>query len=189
MLRFAALFILIPGIVAADPQSYQLDPAASRVDFEVDFGSDRITGTMPISSAVMLLDFDQPADSRVSVTLDAANAVANFPFATQALTGPNVLATADHPAILFDTTSFRAQPGPGAKAEIEGTLTIRGIARPVTLEAEIFRRGQTTEDELAALSVQMVTAVSRTEFGADGWSDMVGDQVRIRILARIDRVD
>jgi polyisoprenoid-binding protein YceI len=184
MLRLAALvFFLTPAIAAAAPQSYRLDAAASTVSFEVTFGPDRITGTMPILSADMTLDFDRPADSRVAVTLDAAGATASFPFATQALTGPTVLATADHPTISFETTAFRAQPGPGARAEIDGTLTIRGVAQPVTLDAEIFQRAEGAPD---ALSVHMDAEVSRATFGADGWSDMVGDEVRISIVARLD---
>ena len=185
MLRRAALLLLLlaPAPAAAAPQAYRRDPAASTVSFEVDFGPDRITGPMPILQADMTLDFDRPADSRVTVTLDAARATADFPFATQALRGASVLGTADHPVITFATTAFRARPGPGARAEIDGTLTIRGTTRPVMLDAEIFRR----EGAPDALSVHMNTAVSRAAFGADGWADMVGDEVRIRILARIDR--
>ena len=184
MLRLAAFVLLLaPTLAAAAPQSYRLDPAASTVSFEVGFGPDKITGTMPILSADMTLDFERPADSRVAVTLDAAGAAASFPFATQALTGPTVLATADHPTISFETTEFRAQPGPGAKAEIDGTLTIRGVAQPVTLDAEIFRQKDGGPD---ALTVQMDTDVSRAAFGASGWADMVGDEVRISIVARLD---
>jgi polyisoprenoid-binding protein YceI len=187
MLRLAAIVLLLaPTLAAAAPQSYRLDPAASTVSFEVGFGPDKITGTMPILSADMTLDFERPADSRVAVTLDAARATASFPFATQALTGPTVLATADHPTISFETTAFHAQPGPGAKAEIDGTLTIRGVAQPVTLDAEIFQQKDGGPD---ALSVHMGTAVSRAAFGADGWADMVGDDVRINIVARLTPAD
>ena len=190
MLRRTLLaLLLMPGLATAAPQAYRLDPAASRVAFEVDFGPDVITGQMPVLSADMALDFDRPAESRVTVLLDAARATASFPFATQALTGPTVLATADHPEIAFETTAFRAQPGPGARAEIDGLLTIRGTARPVTLAAEIFRQQGAAAGDLSALSVHMGTTVSRAAFGADGWSDMVGDEVRIRIVARIERAD
>jgi polyisoprenoid-binding protein YceI len=182
----AFALLLVPTIAAAAPQNYRLDAAASTVNFEVGFGPDKITGTMPILAADMTLDFERPADSRVAVTLDAAGATASFPFATQALTGPTVLATADHPTISFETTEFRAQPGPGANAEIDGRLTIRGVAQPVTLDAEIFRRAEGAPD---ALSVHLGTAVSRAAFGADGWSDMVGDEVRISIVARLDPAD
>ena len=180
---------LAPSPATAAPRAYRLDAAASTVTFEVDFGPDIIAGTMPVLSADMTLDFDRPAQSRVAVLLDAAGATASFPFATQALQGPSVLATADHPAIRFETTAFRAQPGPGARAEIDGRITIRGTTQPVTLRAEIFRRDGAPAEDLSALSVHMETAVSRAAFAADGWSDMVGDEVRIRIIARITRAD
>jgi polyisoprenoid-binding protein YceI len=190
MLRRTLLALLLaPALASAEPQAYRLDPAGSSVAFEVDFGPDVIAGQMPILSADMTLDFDSPGQSRVSVLLDAAGATAGFPFATQALTGPTVLATAEHPAIRFETTVFRAQPGPGARAEIDGLLTIRGIAQPVTLAAEIFRREGAAEGDLSTLSVHMATEVSRAAFEANGWSDMVGDAVRIRIVARIVRAD
>jgi polyisoprenoid-binding protein YceI len=190
MLRRAFLALLLaPSLAAAAPAAYRLDAAASTVAFEVDFGPDIIAGTMPVLSADMTLDFDRPEDSRVTVLLDSSRATASFPFATQALAGPGVLAIADHPAIRFETTAFRPQPGPGARAEIDGLLTIRGVTRPVTLAAEIFRREGAAADDLSALSVHMGAAISRAAFGADGWSDMVGDEVRIRILARIERAD
>jgi polyisoprenoid-binding protein YceI len=191
MLRraFLALLLLAAAPAEAAPLAYRLDAAGSSVAFAVDFGPDVIAGRMPILSADMTLDFDSPSQSRVTVLLDAAGAAAGFPFATQALTGPSVLATAEHPAIRFETTAFRAQPGPGARAEIDGLLTIRGIAQPVTLAAEIFQREGAAEGDLSTLSVHMATAVSRAAFGADGWSDMVGDAVRIRIVARIVRAD
>ncbi len=191
MLRFTlALTLLLPsGMAAAVPQSYRLDAANSTVGFEVDFGDDIVTGNMPVKDAALSLDFDRPEDSRVTVTLDAAGAAANFPFATQALKGPRVLDTDSFPDMLFSTTAFRAQPGPGAKAGIDGMLTIRGVTHPVTLDAEIFRQRGQPDGELSKLSVHMTATVSRAAYGADGWADLVGDDVRIRIIARIERED
>ena len=190
MLRALALILcLAPALAAAAPQSYRLDAAASEVRFEVDFGTDIITGRMPVSDAAMVLDFAAPAASRVAVTLDATRAEAAFPFATQALRGPTVLNTGQFPDIRFETTAFRAEPGPGARASVDGTLTIRGVSRPVTLDAEIFRQQGRAAGDLSALSVDMRTAVSRAAFDAAGWDDLVGDEVRIRILARIERAD
>lgn len=183
----ALLVCLAPALAAAAPNAYRLDAPASEVRFEVDFGTDIITGRMPVAEAALLLDFDAPADSRVAVTLNAAEAEAAFPFATQALRGPSVLNTADFPEIRFETSIFRAEPGPGARATVTGNLTIRGVTRAVDLEAEIFRQQGREAGDLSALSVDMRTAVSRADYGATGWSDLVGDEVRIRIIARIER--
>ena len=188
MLRRALAFALVLAIPAsAEPAAYTLDAARSVVGFEVDFGTDEITGSMPVTAASVSIDFERPASSRVSVTLNAAEANASFPFATQALTGPSVLDTDSTPQIAFESTAFRSLPGPGIKAEMDGLLTIRGVTRPVTLDAEVFRQQGIAEGDRSKLAIHMSGTVSRAAFGADGWSDLVGDEVRLRIIARIDR--
>jgi polyisoprenoid-binding protein YceI len=172
------------GLARAAPVRYGLDTAGSRVGFEVDFGPDRITGEMPVRGARILLDLRRLADSRVDVVLDAAGARASFPFATQAMLGPRVLDAANHPEIRFES---RRVTGSVPRGEIEGLVTIRGVTRPVTLSAQLYRQHGTPADETARLEIHLRGSVRRSEFGADGWSDMVGDEVRLTIVARIER--
>jgi polyisoprenoid-binding protein YceI len=72
---------------------------------------------------------------------------------------------------------------------VTGNLTIRGVTRPVTLLAEVFRPKGSAEDDRSRLTVRLTGRVNRSDFGAAGWSDMVGDEVRIVINARIDAKD
>jgi polyisoprenoid-binding protein YceI len=181
------LALLLAAPLQAAPVAYRLDAAQSVVGFETDFGPDRITGTMPVAAADIAIDFDRPAASTVRVTLDLAGAQASFPFATQAMLGPKVLDAAAHPTISFESTAVRATGGGGAKAEIEGLLTIRGVTRPVTLAAEVFRREGMPEGDRSRMAIHLDGRVSRAAFGATGWPDMVGDEVRLKIVARIDR--
>lgn len=179
--------LLSAGWAAATPLAYRLDTANSIVGFEADFGPDLVTGRMPVASASITIDFEAPSTSRVSVVLDLARARANFPFATQAMLGPKVLDAAAHPTITFESTAVRAKGGDGARAEIDGLLTVRGVTRPVTLDAEIFRQDGVPEGDRSRLSVHLRGSVSRAAFGATGWSDLVGDEVRMIVVARIDR--
>lgn len=165
---------------------YVLEPATSQVGFSVGFGPDRITGTFPVRSADIVLDFERPSNSRVAVSLDSARAVASFPFATQALRGPKVLATADFPTLDFSTTQLRAD---GRRARVGGQLTIRGRTRPVVLDAQIYRQPGSPEGDLSRLTVQLAGSISRSEFGAGGWPDMVGDRVDLDIRVRIRRAE
>lgn len=186
-----ALALVLPlGLAApplsARPLSYRLDAAESVVGFEADFGPDVITGTMPVATASIVIDFERPAASRVAVALDLARARASFPFATQAMLGPKVLDAAAHPRITFESTSVRAVGGEGARARIDGLLTVRGVSRPVTLDAEIFRREGVAVGERSRMAIHLAGALSRSAFGATGWPDMVGDEVRLRIVARIE---
>lgn len=162
---------------------YLLDPAASTVTFETDFGPDLITGTIPLERADLSLNFDSVGASTISVALDVGGATASFPFAAQALKGPKVLDAKDHPRMTFDSTSI-ARAGDGA--DVTGNLTIRGVTKTVTLKATITRPPGSAADDFSRLTVRLIGRVNRSDFGATGWADMVGDEVRIIITARID---
>jgi polyisoprenoid-binding protein YceI len=181
-----ALALVAATTAAAAPSAYVLEPAESRVGFETDFGPDRITGQMAVTRADLTLDFDNVAATRVAVTLDVTTAEASFPFAAQAMRGPRVLDAATWPEITFASTTVR-RDGDGAR--VAGDLTIRGVTRPVNLDARIYRRQGTAEGDRSRLTIRLTGAVNRSDFGATGWSDMVGDQVRLDILARIRRVE
>jgi len=181
-LLVALALLVLAGTAAAAPVSYVLDTTASVVGFETDFGPDRITGQMPVTRADLSLDFAHVGHSTVAVTLDASAAQASFPFAAQAMRGPKVLDTAQYPQISFQSTSVRAE---GDGARVDGQVTIRGATRPMVLRATIWRRQGSDPTDLSHLVIRLAGAVNRSDFGATGWADMVGDEVRLDILARI----
>lgn len=192
-LRRLAFFLLLFPIVGAAsngafaaPSSYALQSENSVVGFETDFGPDRITGQMPVARADLTLDFANAARSTIAVTLDARHAKASFPFAAQAMRGPKVLDTDRHPLITFQSTDMRANE---AGARVEGNLTIRNITRPVVLQARISRPQGSDANDLGHLTVRLTGSVIRSDYGALGWLDMVGDEVRLDIIARIVRVN
>jgi polyisoprenoid-binding protein YceI len=162
---------------------YALDAGASTVAFETDFGTDLITGSIPLDQAAVRLDFDDLANCSIAVVLDVTGAQASFPFAAQALKGPKVLDARAHPQMRFESTGVRRA---GEGADVTGNLTIRGVTRAVTLQARISRPTGTAADDFDRLTVRLSGRVNRSDFGASGWSDLVGDEVRIFITARID---
>lgn len=183
----AAFFCAVGALIAA-PSVYALDTEQSRVGFSVPFGPDQINGTMPVISADIAIDFDRAANSQVSVSLDVGNARANFPFATQALKGPKVLAAREYPAITFVSRSVQPTDNARARAVISGDITIRGVTRQIDLDAEVFRQPGTEVGDRSRLSIALKGAVPRSSFGATGWSDLVGDTVTLDILVRINKV-
>ena len=185
----ASLIILTASVIHpafARPVAYLLDPAASTVAFETDFGPDKITGDMPVDSATLKLDFDTVGNSQIDVRLGAAKASASFPFAAQALKGPKVLDTGTHPDIHFESTKVRKTK---EGAAVDGNLTIRGVTKPVTLAAVLYRQKGTEAGDLTRLTLRLTGRVNRSDYGATGWADMVGDEVRIIITARISRTE
>jgi polyisoprenoid-binding protein YceI len=183
-LSLAAATGALVGPAGAAAVHYALDAARSNVRFETDFGADKITGDMPVSAADLTLDFANVANSKVAVQLDVSNASASFPFAAQALKGPKVLDAGSHPQITFQSTSVK-RSGDGAK--VTGNITIRGVTRPMVLDATIYRQKGTDAGDLSHLTIRLVGSVRRSDFGATGWADMVSDEVRLDILARVDQ--
>lgn len=183
-LRILALLIVLAGAdrALAAPQSYVLEPDGSQVGFETDFGSDLITGDFPVTEANLTLDFKQVANCKVVVTLDITGARASFPFAAQALKGPKVLDAAAFPHMTFASSKVSKD---GSDAKVEGMLTLRGVTRPITLHATILRQHGTAAGDLSHLVVHLTGSLLRSDYGATGWADMVGDEVRIDIRARI----
>ena len=181
VLALIALVLALPA--QAGTVAYQMDASASTVAFETDFGPDLITGSIQLEKANLNLDFDNVANCTVEVVLDVTSAKASFPFAAQALKGPKVLDAKDHPRMTFQSTSVK---GDGAVAEVTGNLTIRGVTKSVTFQAQLFRPQGSAPQDLEHLTVTLTGRVNRSDFGATGWADMVGDEVRIIITARID---
>jgi polyisoprenoid-binding protein YceI len=96
--------------------------------------------------------------------------------------GPKVLEAESHPVIAFRSTAVRPK---GDGAEVTGEVTIRGVTRPMVLDAVIWRQRGTEAGDRSRLTVQLTGRLKRSDFGATGWSDLVGDEVRLTIIARI----
>lgn len=179
----AALFAL-SAPAAADPVRYLLEAERSRVSFTYRLEGVPGTGTMPVDSADLRLDFDTAANSTARVVLSAEGARTGLGLITQALKSGDVLDTATHPRITFQSRRFEARPG---GARVTGDVTIRGVTRPLTLEADIFRQEGTAAGDRSRLTVVLTGHVDRTAFGASGYAALVAPRVDLDITVRLTR--
>ncbi len=141
---------------------------------------------MPITSADLTVDFTALEESTVQVVLNVKKNRAGFIFATEALRGKSVLDVANHPQIRFVSTQV-SRSGNGAK--IDGIVTIRGVTRPLTLMVGFYRLKGSEPADLSRLSILLTGTISRSSFGVTGYPDLVGEQIDLRILARIRQVN
>jgi polyisoprenoid-binding protein YceI len=168
----------------AAPANYVLEKDRSDVGFETVFNRAPLRGHMPVTRADLVIDFANLDASTVRVSIDAAHATTPLPFATEAMRGASILDTRHFPTISFQSTGVR---GKGADAEVDGMLTIRGVTRPVTLLATLYRQAGTEAGERDRLSILLTGTILRSEYGASGWADLVADKVTLKIIARIRR--
>ncbi len=170
-------------------QPYVLSTQDTRVGFSFDLSGVSQTGSMPIRSADVQIDTRQLQNSRVDVVLDVSKARTRLPFARMPMLGQTVLNAKSHPTIRFVSTDV--QLGPSGRisdgARITGDLTVRGVTRPVKLDASLYRRPGTAPDDLDQLSIGLTGALNRHDFGASGYPDLVAETVGLDIHAEISR--
>jgi polyisoprenoid-binding protein YceI len=115
---------------------YSLDKAHTSLVFRVShLGFSSFTGRFTRYDAKLAFDPAKPADSSVSVSIDPAsissdNAPDGF---LEVLTGDQFLNAAKYPEMKFTSRSVEA--GKDGTLRIRGELTIRGVTKPLTLEA------------------------------------------------------
>jgi len=188
MTRLIHKLLIVIGLFAspalADPEPYRLEADRSSVGFTYSLGDAADDGTMPVTGATLMIDLDRPARSTVDVTVSVTGARTGFFLATETLKSAQVLDAARFPTITFRST--RVTPV-GQGARIDGDMTIRGVTRPVSLNAEFFRQQGTEAGDRDRLSIYLTGSVNRFDFGASGFAEEVGGEVELRILARIVR--
>ncbi len=178
--------ILWASVSLAAPERYVLDKRGSTIGFSFDLEGQVLTGQIPVAAAHVVVDFDNLAGSQVSAQFDVARADAGNLFMTEAMLSGSVLAAKDHPQALFRSRRVVAQ---GEGARLEGDLTLRGVTRPVVLNGQIYRKQGSSSDDLSRLVLIFTGTVSRADFGATGFARVVGDTVRLEIIAAIARAN
>ncbi|MBW4708450.1 YceI family protein [Roseobacter sp. YSTF-M11] len=171
----------------AAPQRYDLVKERSRVAFLFKVNGAAQTGTVPVSTADIRVDPRNLAASSADVTADIRRAKTGMLFVTQALLGASVLDAANHPLVRYTSTriilgrSGRISEG----AKIEGQLTLRGATRPLQLAATLTRPPGSAPDDLSVLNIRLNGTLSRRDFGATGYPNLVDDTVALDINAEI----
>lgn len=180
-----------PSSAPVPAGDYRLDAAHSNVTFRVDhLGFTRYVGRFTRFDAQLRFDPAQPANSRVQVRIDAASLAADNapPGFLDTLRGDAWLDAARHPAITFRST--RVEPAGGKRLRIAGDFTLRGVTRPVVLDAT-YNGGYAGHpmDPNARIGFSATTKLKRSEFGiatgipAPGSTMGVGDEVEVLIEA------
>ncbi len=161
--------------------TYQIDPAHSVVEFQVrHLGLAKVRGRFDRFSGTIEIG-DDPTESRVDVTIDAASIDTRDEQRDNHLRTGDFLDVENHPTLEFRSTTVRLED---EDPRVEGLLTVRGVTRPVTLDVEF--EGATRDPwGNERIGVSATTDVNREEFGltwnqaleTGGW--LVGKAIRI----------
>lgn len=148
-----ALFVAAQTAIAAP---WNVDYAKSRLGFTVEWSNEPFSARFRHWTAEIEFDPADLAHAHVTVMVDLASESSDEPDFDSGLKGAQGFETSQFPAARFETTRFARASADSYVAD--GTLTIRGISRPVTLPFRLSLSGSTAH--------MVGTAhVLRTDFG------------------------
>jgi polyisoprenoid-binding protein YceI len=142
--------------------TWNLDPVHSSVTFSArHMMVATVRGSLQIREFALVFDPERPESSTVRVSLDAGSINTGQEMRDNHLRSADFLQAEEFPTI--DFTSTRIEPH-GDDWEIHGDLTIRGVTRPVILEAEYAGSVPNMKGGLSA-GFNARTRINREDFG------------------------
>lgn len=175
----AATALYVPFSQAA-AQQYELDPAHTSVTVTwTHFGFSHPTADIPDTKGTLVFDSENPAASRVNVTLPVSQIDSHVPALTKEFKGAEYFDTAKYPNATFHSTKVVAKGD--NKFDVEGNLTLKGITKPVTLHATLNKQGEHPMVKKQAIGFDATGTIKRSDFKLDKYVPAVGDEVTLTI--------
>ncbi len=182
-----ALFALfLSASSSAQVETWKIDSNHTASQFAVrHLAISTVRGQFTKTSGTVSYDPRDPAKTVIDVTIEAASVDTRVEARDKDLRSANFFDVEKYPTLTFKSTRTVAA-GPG-KLKITGDLTIHGVTREVVLEVEgptdLIKdpRGNLHMGALAT------TKINRKDFGVNGASGAVGDEIAITIDAELER--
>lgn len=173
----AAALALAPALALAAPPAWTVDKAASRLTFSSSASGAAFTGSFRSWDAVIHFDPKDLAHSDVAATIDIASASTGNGDRDAELPDQDWFWTSHFPRATFVAHGFQAA-GPG-RYVAPGVLTIRGVAKPLTLPFTLAITGAS-----AKMSAQV--QLNRLAFGIGQGEWKATDTVPAGVTVRVD---
>lgn len=187
----------VPG--AKDPSrvtagTYAADPAHSLIGWEVNhFGFNDYYGIFGDVAGTLVLDPANPGAAKVDVTIPVASVTTASKGLTEHLLragkdggAPDFFGPAPAPA-RFVSTAVTVDPKDAMKATITGNLTLNGVTKRVTFEAEFTGAGNNPFNKKPTVGFEAETEIKRSDFGVNYGIPFVSDEVELDISVAFEK--
>ena len=163
-------------------QTYTIDKMHSEVAFQVRHLLTKVRGRFTDFAGTVVLDQEHPEQSSASLTIDASSVDTGTPDRDTHLRSDEFFAVGTHPTLAF--TSSRVVKTGDDTYDVVGMLTIRGIAREITMPVTFLGTAKDPWGNVRA-GFETTITINRKDFGLS-WNAaletggfLVGDEVRI----------
>jgi len=169
MIRLLALLLLLPALAAAAP--WILDPATS-VSAEIDWKDQPIVVRFPGLTGEVDFDAERLEGAHATLTVPAGAATTGNPIVDAMMRSGDFLDAQRHPTITFELDKLAKTSKD--TASVTGKVTMRGVTRPVELDARVLAFGPVGGDPKRIKADFAITGtLDRAAFGSTaGGSDV-----------------
>ena len=170
-----------PDKSAVPAGRYTADTAHTQVVFTLKhLGFTYYTGQFTQPTGTLTLDTAHPENDRVEISFPIAKVSTTVSALDEHLQKPEFFDAAKYPDGKFVSTRVTVS---GNSATIAGNLTLKGVTKPVVLQASFVGVGTNPLSKQLNVGFMATTTVKRSDFGVSYGLPMVGDDVNLTINA------
>ena len=178
----------VPG--ALDPTrvkagTYTVDSAHTQVMWRVNhLGFNDYFGLFGNATGSLTIDPAKPEAASVEIQIPIASTATNSADLTAHLMKPEFFDAAKFAAATFKSTSVAVT---GTEAKISGNLTIKGVTKPVVLDAAFSGAGAGPMNKKDTIGFHATTKIRRSDFGISYGIPFVPDEVPLEISVAFEK--
>ncbi len=173
---FHLILLILISNTAWSQQEFELDNAHSSVIFSIShFKIGYIYGRFNVCSGTVMIDNNQPADSKFKFSIDSGSIDTNDKARDQHLKGPDFFNSETFPKIEFESATVTESSG---TYKVTGKMKMLGQEKELTIPLQLLGVGK---GPLGRIRMGMMGkfTIKRSEFGMKNMLDVIGDDVAI----------
>jgi polyisoprenoid-binding protein YceI len=186
-----AVLVAAASLASADATQWKFDPAHSEAGFTIRHLFSNVQGRFNTMSGTIAFDDKDWSKSSVEAVIDANSVFTNNERRDAHLRSSDFFDAANNPTLTFRST--KVTKGPGKDFKIEGNLTMRGVTKPVVLDASFLGQGAAGQMGTKA-GFTATTKLNRQDYGIkwnkalDNGGMMLDDVVTITLDIEANKV-
>ena len=174
------------SILAAD--KYELDKSHTNISFYINhLGYSDMVGTFTDYDGSFTFDPKKPEDSTIDITIKPTGIRTSSAKLDSELQGDKFFKSDKFPTIRFVSNKVKATSE--NNGEVEGTVTMLGVSKPVTLSVHLNKADYHPMTKNFMAGFKATATIKRSDFGMSEYIPMVGDEVRIEVQTEAVNID
>jgi polyisoprenoid-binding protein YceI len=172
------------GAAAVQAGSYKLDANHTQVIWSVDhLGFSKLYGMVGSMSGTLQIDPANLSAAKVEVDIPLSGLTVTSPAFAKHLASADFFETEKFPTARFVSRTVEVK---GEEATITGDLTLKGVTRPVVLNAKFYGAGVNAMNKARTVGFSATGTLKRSEFGVGYAAPAVSDDVQLKVTAAFE---